>query len=184
MKIAKPRSAAARASTSSAKSKPKASGSEAPKAAGWAAKKTASLAQKRDALVNAATHAVAKALDAKAADPKRDVKHPLVEKFGEGLGLALGVAVTEALALSKKWNAPLVDAKGQPVKHVEGADQQGAYPLRTRHQEVVGPKILEAVKKLPPGAVHDLVEGLGLGASAAPGTSYRLESALADLFKK
>lgn len=105
---------------------------------------------------------------------------PLLEKFGEHLGLALGVIVTEALSLSKEWNAPLKDASGRPVEHIEGADRVGGHDLRKRHQEVVGPKIEAVVEKLKPGIVHELLEGLARGASAAPGASYRIEAAVSD----
>lgn len=109
-----------------------------------------------------------------------DFQSPLLEKFGEHLGLALGVIVTEALALSRDWNAPLKDPSGKPVEHVEGADRIGGHDLRKRHQEVVGPKIEAYVEKLKPGIVHELLEGLARGASAAPGTSYRIEAAVSD----
>lgn len=109
-----------------------------------------------------------------------DFQSPLLEKFGEHLGLALGVIVTEALALSKDWNAPLEGPNGKPVEHVEGADRVGNHALRKRHQEVVGPKIEKLVETMKPGVIHELLEGLARGASAAPGTSYRIEAAVSD----
>jgi hypothetical protein len=66
---------------------------------------------------------------------------------------------------------------------VPGADRQGDHPLLKRHQEVVGPQIAALVATLEPGAVRDLLDGLARGATAAPGTSYRLEASAADLFK-
>lgn len=108
--------------------------------------------------------------------------HPLLEKFGEGVGLTLGVIVTEALALIPSWNAPLLDPAGKPVQSIEGAVRIGDHDLRKRHEEVVGPKIEAYVKTLPAGVVHDLLEGLAKGASDAPGTSYRLEAKIADMF--
>lgn len=108
--------------------------------------------------------------------------HPLLEKFGEGVGLTLGVIVTEALALIPSWNAPLLDSAGKPVQSIEGAVRIGDHDLRKRHEEVVGPKIEAYVKTLPAGVVHDLLEGLAKGASDAPGTSYRLEAKIADMF--
>ena len=85
---------------------------------------------------------------------------------------------------SKDWNAPLVDANGQALQHVEGADRVGDHPLRKRHEEVVGPKITAYVETLAPGAIHDLLEGVGIGATQAPGASYRLEAAIIDALAK
>lgn len=107
----------------------------------------------------------------------------LVERFGETLGLGLGVLVTEALAVVPSWNAPLRDAAGKPVEHVAGADRVGTHDLRKRHEEVVGPKIAALVSQVPAGVLRDLVDGLARGATAAPGTSYRLEAAVADVFE-
>jgi hypothetical protein len=125
-------------------------------------------------LTNAATQATMKAI----ADKQPD--HPMLEKFGESLGMGLGVIVTEALAVSKSWNAPVLTKKGTPVKSVEGAKRIGNHDIKKRHEEVVGPKIAALVAKMKPGAVHDLLEGLGKGATAAPGTSYRMEAAVSD----
>jgi len=142
--------------------------------AGWGAKS----GDAKRSLISQATDAVMKAIGS------GDSKHPLLEKFGEGLGKGLGVIVTEALALSPKWNAPVLDSSGKPVQHVEGADRIGNHDILTRHQEVVGPKISALVQKMAPGAIHDLLEGLGKGATEAPGDSYRLEAAAADALKK
>mgnify|MGYP001500083044 CR=1 FL=1 len=125
-------------------------------------------------LVDAATKATTEAAVA------GDHEHPLLEKFGEHVGLALGVIVTQALALSKEWNAPLTDTNGKPVEHIEGADRLGNHDLRKRHQEVVGPLVEKYVETLKPGIVHELLEGFARGASAAPGATYRLEAAVSD----
>jgi hypothetical protein len=115
---------------------------------------------------------------------EKNPKHPLLAKFGEALGLGLGVLVTEALALVPSWNKPLRDAQGKPVREIPGATQQGDYELRKRHEEVVGPKVAKLVDKLEPGLVHDLLAGFARGATAAPGTSYRLEADVAEHVKK
>ena len=108
-------------------------------------------------------------------------KHPLLERFGETLGMGLGVIVTEALALVPSWNKPVLDPAGKPVTHVEGADRVGNHDIRKRHEELVGPKVTALVNTLHPGLLHDLLEGLGKGATEAPGASYRLEAAVSDL---
>jgi hypothetical protein len=106
-----------------------------------------------------------------------------LERFGEVLGEGLGVIVTEALALVPGWNAPVLDAKGKPVKSISGATRLGAHDILKRHQEVIGPQINALVARLPAGMVHELVKGLGQGASEAPGLGYRLEAAVIDMFK-
>ena len=90
--------------------------------------------------------------------------------------MTLGVLVTEALAAKPSWNAPLKDANGQPVQSIPGATRIGDYDIRKRHEEVIGPKINAKVQTLQPGAIHDLLQGLGQGATEAPGDSYRLEA--------
>ena len=105
---------------------------------------------------------------------------PLLEKLGEHVGLTLGVIVTEALALSKDWNSRLYDPSGRELESVPGATKIGEHDLRKRHQQVVGPKIAALVEKLTPGVVHELLEGVARGASAAPGTSYRIEAKISD----
>jgi hypothetical protein len=116
--------------------------------------------------------------------PQQQAKHPLLARFGEHLGLGLGVIVTEALALAPKWNKPIVDSSGKQVTSIPGADRIGNHALRERHQEVVGPKITAFVEKMKPGLVRDVLAGLGKGATEAPGASYRLESAISDMFHK
>jgi hypothetical protein len=143
-----------------------------------AAKKAAPLSAAQKKLAGKATAAVSAAI----AEKKPD--HPLLEKFGKELGVGLGVVVTEALAVSQSWNAPLKDANGKPVQSVPGATRIGDHDLRKRHQEVVGPQINALVAKMKPGAIHDLLEGLAKGATEAPGDSYRLEAAVSDFFNK
>ena len=140
----------------------------------------------RQKLAGLATDAVAKQIAAHAEAPAAALpsKHPLLEGFGEALGMGLGVIVTEALAALPSWNKPVLDAQGKPVASVEGASRVGNHDILKRHQEVVGPQVTALVAKLSPGAVHDLLEGLGKGATSAPGESYRLEAAVSDLFHK
>lgn len=109
--------------------------------------------------------------------------HPLASRFGETLGMGLGLIVTEALSASKSWNAPVLDASGHPVQSVPGAERQGDHDILKRHQEVVGPKVSALAEKLPEGALRDFVQGLGQGATDAPGTAYRLEAAWSDVEK-
>jgi len=151
-----------------------------------AARKAADPAAARQKLAGLATDAVAQQIAAHASTPAASApsKHPLLEGFGQELGMGLGVIVTEALSALPSWNKPVVDAQGKPVASVEGANRVGNHDILKRHQEVVGPKVTELVSKLSPGAVHDLLEGLGKGATAAPGESYRLEAAVSDLFHK
>lgn len=126
-------------------------------------------------LTDAATRAATEA-----AVQGHEFNSPLLEKFGESVGLALGVIVTEALAFSKKWNAPLIDGQGQDVKAIEGATRIGEHDLRVRHQQVVGPKVEAYVETLKPGVIHEVLEGLARGASNAPGVSYRIEAKVSD----
>lgn len=139
-------------------------------------------ARNKAKLSTMATHAAVSVIASHQGEPKQAAKHPLLARFGEKLGLALGVVVTEALALSPKWNKPVLDAKGQPVASIPGAERIGQHELLTRHQEVVGPKVTALVEKMAPGAIHDLLAGFGKGATTAPGASYRLEAALSDMF--
>ena len=179
---------------SAPRTEPKATASQAipaPASKGWQPKTAAAAATPagadpaaaKKALTGLATAAVAKAIAQAPTGPVTH-PHPMLEGFGEALGLSLGVVVTEALSLVPSWNKPVLDAAGKPVAHVEGADRQGSHDLLKRHQEVVGPKVAALVEKLSPGAIHDLLEGFGKGASAAPGASYRLENAVSDLFKR
>lgn len=135
-------------------------------------------------LTTMATHAAVSVIASHQGAPKEAAKHPLLAKFGEKLGLGLGVIVTEALALAPKWNKPVLDAQGKPVTSIPGAERVGQHEILTRHQEVVGPKVTALVEKMRPGAIHDLLAGIGKGATEAPGASYRLEAKIADMFGK
>jgi hypothetical protein len=130
----------------------------------------------RQTLAREATKA---AVEAHAADPSK-VTHVMVEKLGEEVGHSLGVLVTEALKVVPSANAPLLDASGKPVESIPGATRIGDHDILTRHQEIIGPKITAFVQKLSPGVVHDLLEGMGIGATQAPGDTYRQEVAEAD----
>ena len=103
-------------------------------------------------------------------------------KLAETAGLTAGVAVTIALRLSRKWNEPIID-QGEPAQHIPGADRIGDHALRKRHQPVVGPLISARAEQMPNGVLQNLVASFGAGATDAPGTSYRLESALEDRLK-
>jgi hypothetical protein len=109
-----------------------------------------------------------------AADPKPE--QPLVERAGRALGLGLGVAVTEGLRLVPGWDDPVLGADGKPVASVPGAEREGDYAIRKRHQEVVGPEVAAAAKKLPPGLFKDFITAFGAGATEAPGDSYRMDA--------
>lgn len=175
-------------SRAEAKTQPDAEAQTPPTAGkGWVAgagrSEAAALHTAKKAIAGAATHAVATALTEHSAQTPAH-QHPLLERFGQAMGLGLGVIVTEALALAPGWNKPLVDPQGTPVAHIEGADRIGDHDLKKRHEEVVGPKVTALVEKLPPGAIHDILEGFGKGATEAPGASYRLESAIADLIRR
>ncbi len=131
-----------------------------------------------------ATHAAVSVIASHTGEPQDAAQHPLLARFGEKLGLALGVIVTEALALSPKWNKPVLDAQGKPVASIPGAEKIGQHEILTRHQEVVGPQVTALVEKMKPGVIHDLLAGFGKGATEAPGASYRLEAGVADMFRK
>lgn len=131
-----------------------------------------------------ATHAAVSVIASHEGEPKEAAKHPLLARFGEKLGLALGVIVTEVLALSPKWNKPVLDTQGKPVASIPGAQKIGQHEILTRHQEVVGPRVTALVEKMAAGAIHDLLAGFGKGATEAPGASYRLEAGVADMFRK
>jgi hypothetical protein len=139
----------------------------------------------RKAVSAMATDAAVKVIASHEGPPKTVTgKHPMLEKFGEKLGMGLGVIVTEALALVPSWNTPVLDKQGKPAASVPGAQRIGNHDLLKRHQEAVGPQVTALVEKMPAGALHDLLEGLGKGATAAPGASYRLEAAVSDRLHK
>jgi peptidoglycan hydrolase-like protein with peptidoglycan-binding domain len=106
--------------------------------------------------------------------------HPLATEAGKAVGLGLGVAVTEGLALVPSWNKPVLDNNGKPVQSEPGVERIGDHDILKRHEEVVGPEITALVDRIPEGALRDFVAGLGEGATAAPGTTYRLESHIQD----
>ena len=139
----------------------------------------------RKSLSAIATAAAVKTIAAQSATPSPPVtgQHPLLQKFGEALGMGLGVVVTEALRAIPSWNAPVLGADGKPVADVPGATRIAGHDILKRHEEVVGPQVAALVAKMPAGAVHDLLAGFAQGATVAPGTSYRLDSAIADAFE-
>jgi hypothetical protein len=143
------------------------------------------VADARKKLTALATTAVTKTIAAQAATPNVPVtaQHPLLKGFGQALGVGLGVVVTEALRLVPSWNTPVVGANGQQVSQVPGATRVGNNPILKRDEEVVGPQVSALVAKLPPGAVHDLLAGFAAGATAAPGDTYRIDSAITDAFE-
>lgn len=142
------------------------------------------VAASRKKLSTLATSAAVSVIASHQGPAKEASKHPLLERFGEKLGKGLGIIVTEALSVLPKWNKPVLDDQGKPVKSIPGADRVGKHDLLTRHQEVVGPKVTALVDKMAPGVIHDLLAGFGKGATEAPGASYRIESAIADMFHK
>ena len=144
-----------------------------------------SVADARRSLSSLATTAVAKTIVAQSATPSVPVtsQHPLLQGFGQALGMGLGVVVTEALRLVPSWNTPVLGADGQPAQDVPGATRIGNNDILKRHEEVVGPQVSALVAKLPPGAVHDLLAGFAAGATAAPGESYKIDSMLTDAFE-
>jgi len=141
----------------------------------------------RNQLSALATTAAAKTIvsQSQSATPQAPVtvQHPLLKQFGDALGMGLGVVVTEALRAIPSWNAPVLGADGKPVADVAGATRIGNHDILKRHEEVVGPQVAALVQKMPPGAVHDLLAGFAEGATAAPGTTYRLESKIEDTFE-
>ncbi len=119
------------------------------------------------------TQAVASAL----ADPHlAGARHPALQRFGARLGLALGVIVTETLAVLPAANRRLTTPSGAPTPAIWGAQRIDGHDLRARHEAIIGPKILKLIDRLPPSALRELVAAFGAGASVAPGASYRLEA--------
>src|SRR5687767_12440600 len=135
------------------------------------------MARLSSALVLLAALAFAASARAEPATRPQKIAHAT----GKAVGVAAGVAVTTALALSKKWNRPLRDAGGQ----IEKLDVRGyGFTLRERHRPVLGPKILAWASKLSRGSrwqrlKHSFVLGLGDGASIAPPLEGRIEARLA-----
>ena len=131
--------------------------------------------------VSLVKHAAQRAASRVMAEPRAG---GVAQAGGHAVGVALGVIVTEALAAVPSWNQPVVDANGAQVEEVPGAKRIGNHPILKRHEEVVGPKIAAAVERMSPGVIHDLLEGVGIGATEAPGDSYRLEAHLEDLIRQ
>ena len=102
---------------------------------------------------------------------------------GRGIGLTAGLAVTEVLRVVPSWNRPVLDAAGRPREHIAGADRIEGYDLKQRHMEVVGPKLSTVAEDMKPGLSREFVKGFAQGATAAPGTTYRLEVRVADFFR-
>jgi hypothetical protein len=130
----------------------------------------------------AALRAVSRVIEERQSSPAAHAG--VAEQGGHALGVALGVIVTEALAAIPSWNAPVLDDHGAQVEEVPGATRIGDHPILKRHEEVVGPKITAAVENMSPGVLHDLLTGVGVGATEAPGDSYRLEVHIADLIRR
>lgn len=148
----------------------------------WGANTSVAASKKK--LSTMATNAAVSVAANHEGPPKEAAKHPMLARFGEHLGMGLGVIVTEALALVPKFNKPLLDGAGKPVTSIPGAERVGNHDILARHQEVIGPKVTAFVEKMKPGMIRDVLAGLGKGATEAPGASYRLESAISDMFHK
>ena len=82
----------------------------------------------------------------------------LLHGAGEAFGFGAGVAVTAGLSLSPKWSQQV---PGQPPG------------FQKRHESVVGPQVAGYASKLSPGPLKDFTSGVGAGATAAPGWSFR-----------
>lgn len=173
--------ASPRVATAKGQKKSKAAAS-AQTARAWKPEATAAASKKK--LSTLATDAAVTVISTHQGPAEEASKHPLLARFGKRLGLGLGVIVTEALALVPKWNKPILDESGKPAASIPGAERRGNHDLLARHRQVVGPKVTALVEKMPEGAIRDLLEGFGQGATEAPGASYRLESAISDMFHK
>lgn len=77
---------------------------------------------------------------------------------GEAVGFGAGVAVTGALSMVPGWNQQV---PGQPAG------------FEKRHESVVGPQVTGYSNGLAPGSWKDFTAGVGVGATAAPGWSFR-----------
>jgi hypothetical protein len=118
--------------------------------------------------------------DASPAQEGYEPEHPLLHQLGYGVGLGAGVLVTDLLALVPSWREPLLDEHGQPVQQIPGAERIGDHDLEKRHQEVVGPQIDAYGDTLQDGWWRDLVEGVGAGATRAPGATYEADAKIQD----
>jgi hypothetical protein len=77
---------------------------------------------------------------------------------GEAFGFGAGVAVTHALSHVPGWNSQVA---GQP----DG--------FQKRHESVIGPKVTGYANGMSAGPLKDFTSGVGAGATAAPGWSFR-----------
>ncbi|MCO4763047.1 MAG: hypothetical protein KC502_16135 [Myxococcales bacterium] len=107
-------------------------------------------------------------------------KHPMLKRVGDKIGLGLGILVTRVLKYVPGWNDPVKDENGKDKHHIHGADRIGDHKLRKRHVELVGPIIVDYVKTLGTGRIREFLQGVGDGASRAPGETYRREVAAAE----
>jgi len=87
-----------------------------------------------------------------------DVQGGLLHGLGEAAGFGAGVAVTAGLGIAPGWNAQVPN---QPAG------------FEKRHESVLGPKITSYASGLPAGPLKTFTTGLGEGATAAPGWSFR-----------
>jgi len=99
---------------------------------------------------------------------------------GKALGYGAGMVVTSALALSKKWNQPMLDKAGRPVT-LKLASYDST--LRVRHGAFLGPKIVAAAQRMKTRTGlerlgHSFVLGFGVGATVAPRQEGKLEGKL------
>ena len=104
----------------------------------------------------------------------------LARNTGKALGYAAGMVVTSALALSKKWNASMLDKSGKPVTLKLGNFD---FTLRVRHAAVLGPKIIASSERMQTRTGlqrfgHSFVLGFGVGATVAPRQEGKLEGKL------
>lgn len=109
----------------------------------------------------------------------------IVKRVGHAIGFGAGFGVTAGLALSRKWNAPMRDARGAVVTIEAGGRP---YTLKARHASVLGPTIRRhadgmsgttGFKRL----LKKLVTGFGDGATAAPPAEGRFEAAIHGAFR-
>ena len=89
-----------------------------------------------------------------------DVQGGLLHGLGEATGFGAGVAVTAGLGLGL---VPGMNAQvpGQPAG------------FEKRHEPIIGPKITSLASGLSQGPLKTFATGLGEGATAAPGWSFR-----------
>jgi len=81
-----------------------------------------------------------------------------LHSVGEGVGFGAGVAVTAGLGLVPGWNSQV---PGAPAG------------FQKRHESVVGLQVTSFSNGLSAGPLKDFTSGVGAGATAAPGWSFR-----------